>query len=124
MVVASLESAATAREAAHGFRPDSPPAGHTCPLRGATGRQDSVELQLSSGRTIDVPSLFIAGKSDWGVYQRPGNFERMQTGACTNMHGCHLLDGAGHWVQQEQPEQTSDLLITFLRGQPQPASTQ
>ena len=66
------------------------------------GRFDS-ELQLFSGRTIDVPSLFIAGKSDWGTYQRPGNFERMQQSACTRMLGCHLIDGAGHWVQQEQP---------------------
>ena len=59
------------------------------------------ELQLFSGRTIDVPSIFIAGTSDWAVYQRPGAFERMQE-ACTRMTGCHLLDGAGHWVQQEQ----------------------
>ena len=29
------------------------------------------ELQLFSGRTIDVPSCFIAGNSDWGVYQTP-----------------------------------------------------
>jgi pimeloyl-ACP methyl ester carboxylesterase len=78
--------------------------------RCATGGKDSTVLQLFSGRTIDVPSLFIAGKSDWGVYQRPGNFERMQTSACTNMRGCHLLDGAGHWVQQEQPEHVSRLL--------------
>jgi pimeloyl-ACP methyl ester carboxylesterase len=83
--------------------------------RCATGGQDSIALQLFSGRTIDVPSLFIAGKSDWGVYQRPGNFERMQTSACTNMRGCHLLDGAGHWVQQEQPEHVSRLLTQFLR---------
>ena len=46
------------------------------------GRYDS-ELQLFSGRTIDVPSMFIAGKSDWGTYQRPGNFERMQESACS-----------------------------------------
>jgi pimeloyl-ACP methyl ester carboxylesterase len=85
--------------------------------RCATGGKDSVELQVFSGRPIDVPSLFIAGKSDWGVYQRPGNFERMQTSACTNMQGCHLLDGAGHWVQQEQPEQVSRLLTQFLRQQ-------
>jgi pimeloyl-ACP methyl ester carboxylesterase len=78
------------------------------------GRYDS-ELQLFSGRTIDVPSLFISGKSDWGVYQRPGSFERMQGTACTRMLGCHLLDGAGHWVQQEQPEAVSALLIDFLR---------
>jgi pimeloyl-ACP methyl ester carboxylesterase len=79
-----------------------------------SGRYES-ELQLFSGRTIDVPSLFVSGKSDWGVYQRPGSFERMQESACTRMLGCHLLDGAGHWVQQEQPEIVSELLIEFLR---------
>jgi pimeloyl-ACP methyl ester carboxylesterase len=80
------------------------------------GLYDS-ELQLFSGRTIDVPSMFIAGKSDWGTYQRPGNFERMQQNACTQMRGCHLIDGAGHWVQQEQPEHVSELLIEFLQRQ-------
>jgi len=80
------------------------------------GRYDS-ELQLFSGRTLDVPSLFIAGKSDWGTYQRPGNFERMQQSACTHMVGCHLIDGAGHWVQQEQPERVSELLIELLQRQ-------
>ena len=30
------------------------------------------ELQTWSGRSIDVPSCFIAGKQDWGTYQRPG----------------------------------------------------
>jgi pimeloyl-ACP methyl ester carboxylesterase len=80
------------------------------------GLYDS-ELQLFSGRTIDVPSMFIAGKSDWGTYQRPGNFERMQKSACTRMLGCHLLDGAGHWVQQEQPEQVSELMLRLLPSQ-------
>jgi pimeloyl-ACP methyl ester carboxylesterase len=75
------------------------------------------ELQLFSGRTIDVPSIFVAGKSDWGTYQRPGNFERMQQSACTRMLGCHLIDGAGHWVQQEQPEQVSQLLLRFTQQQ-------
>jgi len=85
--------------------------------RCSTGGKDSVALQMFSGRTIDVPSMFIAGKSDWGRYQRPGNIERMQTSACTNMQGCHVVDGAGHWVQQEQPEQVSRLLTQFLREQ-------
>jgi pimeloyl-ACP methyl ester carboxylesterase len=85
--------------------------------RARTGGLFDSELQLFSGRTIDVPSLFIAGKSDWGTYQRPGNFERMQQTACTRMLGCHLVDGAGHWVQQEQPEHVSGLLIRFLRQQ-------
>jgi pimeloyl-ACP methyl ester carboxylesterase len=75
----------------------------------------AAELQLFSGRTIDVPSMFIAGRSDWGVYQKAGDFESMQSSACTRMVGCHLLDGAGHWVQQEQPEAVNRLLIDFLR---------
>jgi pimeloyl-ACP methyl ester carboxylesterase len=31
------------------------------------------------------------------------------------MVGFHLVEGAGHWVQQEQPEQVAKLLIQFLR---------
>jgi pimeloyl-ACP methyl ester carboxylesterase len=72
------------------------------------------ELQLYSGRTIDVPSIFISGRSDWGVYQRPGAVERMQETVCTRFVGCHLLDGAGHWVQQEQAARVSELLLDFL----------
>ena len=73
------------------------------------------ELQLFSGRTIDQPSMFIGGKSDWGVYQNPGALERLQKTVCTKMAGTHLIDGAGHWVQQEQPEAVSALLVDFLR---------
>src|SRR5262249_20243619 len=32
------------------------------------------DLQTYAGRTIDVPSLFIGGKGDWGVFQGPGRF--------------------------------------------------
>ena len=73
------------------------------------------ELQLFSGRSIDVPALFIAGQSDWGPYQKPGDFEAMQAGACSQLQGCHLIQGAGHWVQQEQPEAVIPLLLDFLR---------
>jgi pimeloyl-ACP methyl ester carboxylesterase len=72
-------------------------------------------MRTFSSRAIDVPSMFIAGKSDWGVYQTPGAVDRMRSAACTRMVGFHLLDGAGHWVQQEQPEQVSARLIGFLR---------
>jgi pimeloyl-ACP methyl ester carboxylesterase len=86
-------------------------------VRRGSDRKTIAELQTFSGRTIDVPSIFIAGKSDWGVYQTPGAAETMQKTACTRMVGFHLLDGAGHWVQQEQPEQVRELLIAFLRDQ-------
>jgi pimeloyl-ACP methyl ester carboxylesterase len=80
-----------------------------------TGKYVS-ELEMFSGRTIDVPACFIAGKSDWGVYQSPGALERMETLACTQWRGAHLVDGAGHWVQQEQPEEVRRLLLQFIDG--------
>ncbi len=82
-----------------------------------TGSRFTAELELYSGRSIDVPALFIGGKSDWGVYQVPGNLERMQSQACSRMAGCHLVDGAGHWVQQEQPAKTAALVLEFLERQ-------
>lgn len=76
----------------------------------------AAEVQLYAGKTIDQPSMFISGASDWGTYQSPGSFERMQEEACTDMRAVHLVEGAGHWVQQEQGEVVSTLLLEFLRG--------
>ena len=39
----------------------------------------------------------------------------MQKTACTRFQGAHLIDGAGHWVQQEQPEAVNRILIQFLK---------
>jgi pimeloyl-ACP methyl ester carboxylesterase len=80
------------------------------------GGKYTAELETLSGRTIDVPACFISGKSDWGVYQAPGALERMETNACTQWRGTYLVDGAGHWVQQEQPEEVIRLLLRFVRG--------
>jgi pimeloyl-ACP methyl ester carboxylesterase len=82
--------------------------------RSRSGGAFEAELQVFSGKTIDVPSIFISGTSDWGVYQRPGAVEKMNGTSCTRMTGVHLLDGAGHWVQQEQPEKVTELLLGFL----------
>ncbi len=74
------------------------------------------EYEAFTGRTIDVPSTFISGKSDWGNYQTPGAIERMQKSACTRMKEIHLVEGAGHWVQQEQPDEVNRLLLQFLKS--------
>jgi pimeloyl-ACP methyl ester carboxylesterase len=87
---------------------------------GTTGAFNA-DYEIYSGRTIDVPSCFISGKQDWGIYQRPGVIEAMQTTACTDMRAVHLIDGAGHWVQQEQPNEVSRLLLQFLREAHAPA---
>jgi pimeloyl-ACP methyl ester carboxylesterase len=86
--------------------------------RCGTSDRFGAELETWSGRSIDVPSCFISGKQDWGTYQRPGVFEAMQNSACSRMLGCHLVDGAGHWVQQEQPDEVNRLLLQFLKSAP------
>jgi pimeloyl-ACP methyl ester carboxylesterase len=72
------------------------------------------QLELFAGRRIDVPACFIAGKSDWGIHQRPGALEAMRNEACAQFRGMHLLEGAGHWVQQEQPTAVVQVLREFL----------
>jgi pimeloyl-ACP methyl ester carboxylesterase len=67
-----------------------------------------------SNRTIDIPSCYIAGAREWGIYQSPGAFEGMQRSACTRLLGVHLIDGAGHSVAEEQPEQVNRSIIEFL----------
>ena len=74
----------------------------------------AAETQLFAGRTLDVPALFLSGKSDWGVYQRAGSLENMKR-SCTKFEGVELLDGAGHWVQQERAQQVADRLVAFVR---------
>ena len=74
----------------------------------------NADLQVFAGRTIDQPSMFIAGARDWGIHQRPGALERMDGQACTDLRGLHLLDGAGHWVQQERSAEVNRLVLGFL----------
>jgi len=94
--------------------------GFTGALQGYRVRRGSdpksvAEMQTFSGRSIDVPSQYIDGKSDWGSYQTPGALDKMRTTACSRMVGFHMIDGAGHWVQQEQADKVSELLLAFLR---------
>jgi pimeloyl-ACP methyl ester carboxylesterase len=84
-------------------------------VRRGTDPKSIAEMHTFSGRAIDVPSMFVAGTSDWGMYQTPGAIERMQGTSCTNLVGVHRIEGAGHWVQQEQPAKVSELLIGFVR---------
>ena len=74
----------------------------------------SSELEVFAGRQITVPTGFIAGAQDWGIHQSPGALEAMQHRACADFRGVVLIEGAGHWVQQEQPEAVVEGLLRFL----------
>ena len=73
-------------------------------------------LHAFVGKQIEVPAMFIAGAQDWGTYQVPGAAQSMRTKACKDMRDEDfvLVSGAGHWVQQEQPEKVVETLTRFI----------
>ncbi|MEO7978049.1 alpha/beta hydrolase [Flavobacterium sp.] len=83
--------------------------------RCTTSGLNRADLELFSGRTIDVPSCFISGIADWARFRPVGALEQMQHKACTKMQSFHIIEDAGHWVQQEQPEQLTGLIVDFLK---------
>jgi len=68
------------------------------------------------GATIDQPALFIAGSNDAVITGSMGKraLDEMDT-VVTNVRRKVLIDGAGHWIQQERPDEVNAALIAFLR---------
>ena len=68
------------------------------------------------GAQIHQPSLFIAGSEDSVITgligkKRVGDMERV----VTDLKGKIIIDGAGHWIQQERPAEVNAALIAFLK---------
>lgn len=78
----------------------------------------SEDLQVFTGKQIEVPAMFLAGAQDWGPFQMPGAVNRMRGQACRSMkdEDFVLIEGAGHWVQQEQPREVVAHMLRFLRA--------
>ena len=69
------------------------------------------------GAQIHQPSLFIAGSKDSVITgligaKRVTELERV----LPNLRQRLIIDGAGHWVQQERPAEVNAALIAFLKG--------
>ena len=71
-------------------------------------------INLKLPCVVSVPSLFIAGEADWGIYQKPGELEKMESIFFSNYAGTKIIKKAGHWVQQEKPKETFKEIISFL----------
>ena len=84
--------------------------------RGLISESTAEELRLFSGKTVEVPAMYLSGRKDWGVYQLPGALDRMRTEVFTKMteEDVVLVDGAGHWVQQERPGDVIAHIQRFL----------
>lgn len=69
------------------------------------------------GAAIHQPSMFIGGDRD-DVLKFPNSRASIDRFGQTlpGLRGCHILPGAGHWVQRERAAEVNDLLLAFLRG--------
>jgi pimeloyl-ACP methyl ester carboxylesterase len=69
------------------------------------------------GAQIHQPSLFIAGSKDSVITgligaKRVTELDRV----LPNLRQRLIIEGAGHWVQQERPDEVNAALTAFLRG--------
>ena len=66
---------------------------------------------------VSQPAMFIAGENDGviGGATREVLTTRLRQ-AATDPRGVHVLPGAGHWVQQQEPQEVNRLLLEFLEG--------
>ncbi len=80
--------------------------------------RDFAWLQQFKGRKLEMPTLLIGGDRDpafngFGRIADPAAFMRQHV---TDLRGVHVLEGCGHWTQQERPAEVNALLIPWLKG--------
>jgi len=69
--------------------------------------------QILSGAKIHQPSLFVAGEFDPIITMYRQHFDSLEE-TMPGLRKKVLVPGAGHWIQQERPNEVNDLLIEFL----------
>ena len=65
------------------------------------------------GVHVTVPSLFVGGALDPVLVMSPPS---IQDGWLDDHRGTVIIEGAGHWVQQEKPDEVNAALLEFLKG--------
>jgi pimeloyl-ACP methyl ester carboxylesterase len=63
---------------------------------------------------ITQPSLFIGGSLDASTTWLADAISAHGV-TLPALTGSHILEGCGHWIQQERPEETSTLLVDWLK---------
>ncbi|MFM7755790.1 MAG: alpha/beta fold hydrolase [Actinomycetota bacterium] len=70
-------------------------------------------LKDLSADLVSMPSYFIGGEKDGVIAGRPEYVDGMN-GLLPNYRGKTMIPGAGHWTQQEAPEEFNAALLGFL----------
>ena len=66
-----------------------------------------------AGRTVDRPALFVTGSRDPVAKFMPA---AVMDGLVSDLRESVVVEGAGHWVQQERPDEVNAALLRLLRG--------
>ena len=77
--------------------------------------RDWEDLSAFAGSVITVPAVFIGGERDGPTVWGAGSIARFSQ-TVPRLVGSHILEGCGHWVQQERAERTNELLVDFLQS--------
>jgi pimeloyl-ACP methyl ester carboxylesterase len=79
--------------------------------------RDFAYLRTFAGRGIEQPALFIGGARDlaFNMLGRGDPIATMRQHV-TDLRGADVLDGCGHWTQQERPAEVNARLIAWLRS--------
>ncbi len=75
--------------------------------------RDFEDLAAFGGRPITVPALFIGGSKDGPTLWGAKAIERFPQ-TLPLLHRSVILDGCGHWTQQERPAEVDAALLDFL----------
>lgn len=90
-------------------------------LRGPLNRyrnqhRDVAYLTPWRGRTIDQPALYIGGTRDLVLSMMPGfDMIAAMRAQVPNLSDAILLEGCGHWTQQERPDAVTAALLAWLK---------
>lgn len=79
--------------------------------------RDWEDLAGFEGAPVTQPSLFIGGGLDASTTWMADAIKAFPV-TLPGLAASHILDGCGHWVQQERPEETNRLLTTWLASLP------
>ena len=77
--------------------------------------RDWVDLRAWNGMPIPQPSLFIGGQFD-GPTRWGGRAIDRYPETLPGLRGCHVVEGCGHWLQQERADAVNRLLVDWLRS--------
>ena len=67
------------------------------------------------GATLTQPSFYMGGSTDLIAGNTPEAISSMQQ-ALGDLRHCEIIEGAGHWLQQECSSEVSSTMVNFLEG--------